>query len=187
MSAPLPPTPYPPPSAVVRVRSFVTRVLWTAIPFGSLGMCGWVPAVHAARRRRSPLGWWWLAGLSASAVLEIVLVSVSPGKGNGPAETSAGAFAVTHIITASIYAWRWCGPDDPGPQWQPGPYAGYGGGWMPAGYESQPPTPYTLPTQPYSPPSVVPPVPAAAANDMAAEIQAELRELRGFLGGGDAR
>lgn len=187
MSAPLPPTPYPPPSATARAWSFVARVLWTAIPPGTLGLCGWVPAVHAARRRRDPWGWWWLAGLVAAAVAEIVLVSVTPAKGKGPTETLAGAFAVTYIIVASIYAWRWCGPDNPGPRWQPGPHAGYGGEWMPAGYESPPRTPYTVPTQPYSARANVPPVPAAAANDMAAEIQAELRELRGFLGGEDAR
>jgi len=58
---------------------------------------------------------------------------------------------------------------------------------MPAGYESAPPTAYTLQAPPYAVPVVAPPVPSPAANDMAAEIQAELRELRGFLGGEDVR
>lgn len=191
MSAPLPPpTPYPPPSAAVRARSLVTRVLWTAIPFASFGLLAWVPAVHVARRRRTPQAWGWLLGLAVSAVSEIVLVETMPPRLKG----LAGGFAIAYIITASVYAWRKCGAEHPGTQ--AGPYPGYHAGWMPAGYEAGPPTPYPTYTQPYSvfPAAIPVPAPAtapapasAAANDMAAEIQAELRELRGFLGGEDAR
>ena len=193
MSAPQPPpTPYPPPSAAVRARLFVTRTLWTAIPVATLGFLGWVPAVHIARRRRTRSAWIWLAGLVAALVCEIVMLEVLPTR----VQAITGGFTLTCIITATVYAWQGCGDDYPVAR-RP-PYPVYGAGWMPIGYESAPPTPYPAPTQPYSaamavpatpaqtiPP--VPPVPPAAANDMAAEIQAELRELRGFLGGEDAR
>lgn len=178
MSAPQPPsTPYPPPSAAVRAGSFVARVLWTVIPVGSVGLLGWVPAVHIARRRRTPASWWWLAGMVAGTVGECVLVYLVPGDKHGSPEAGAGAFALSYLITATVYAWRGCGPEPTrrqpeAPYPNPYPHPGYGGAaWPPATFGSAPPTPY----------------PAAAAHDMAAEIQADLRELRGFLGGEDAR
>jgi hypothetical protein len=205
MSAPLPPpTPYPPPSAVVRARNLVTRILWTALPIGTLGLCGWVPALHIARRRRTPASWWWLAALAAATVGECVLVWLVPSQEHGSKETAAGTFTVTYLITATVYAWRGNGADLP--VLRPAPYPGYGA-WMPVGYGSAPPAPqasmpqpypaapgtpagsavFAAPTAPAAPAAPIPPSSAAAASDMAAEVQAELRELRGFLGGEDAR
>ncbi|MEY9860016.1 hypothetical protein ABH935_005650 [Catenulispora sp. GAS73] len=187
MSAPQPPSAYyPPPSAAVRAGSFVARVLWTVIPVVSVGLLGWVPAVHVARRRRTPASWWWLAGMVAGMVGECVLVYLVPGDKHGNAEAGAGAFALSYLITATVYAWRGCGPGparrrpEAAPYPNPYPHPGYGSAaWPPAAFGSAPSTPYPAP--------VVPAVPAAAAHAMAAEIQADLRELRGFLGGEDAR
>lgn len=196
MSAPLPPTPYPPPSAAVRVRSYVMRLLWTLIPFGTVGLCGWVPALHIARRRRTPASWWWLTGLVAGMVAEVTVVELIPKNTNFLGSLTGDTVVIGYLITATVYAWRGCGPGLPAlrpvsPPWS-GPVPGY-----PAapGYPSTlvgptaPATPSAAfpPIQPMPPVSPVSPVPAAAASDMAAEVQAELRELRGFLGGEDAR
>ena len=160
MKAPQPPTPHPPPpSTAARAGSFVARVLWTVLPSATLGLAGWVPAVHIARERRTWEAWIWLAGLLAATVCEIVLVEVMPD-GN----VLAGFFLVAYLITATVYAWQGCGAK---PLMQsPTAY----GAWIPADYEHYRAAPYP-----------------AAATDMAAEIQADLRELRGFLGGGEAR
>lgn len=160
MKAPQPPAPHPQPSAVARAGNFVARVLWTVLPSATLGLAGWVPAVHIARRRRTRAAWIWLAGLVAAAVGEIVLLEMTPD-GN----LFAGFFAVAYLITATVYAWHGCGVEPPAPS-----PAGYGP-WTPASYEHYNAALY----------------PAPAATDMAAEIQADLRELRGLLGGGEAR
>jgi hypothetical protein len=187
MSAPLPPPSGPPPSTVARAGSLVARILWTMIPFGTLGLCGWAPAVHIARRRRTAESWWWLAALVAGTIGEIVLVSVVP-QGHGSGQFDAGLYVVSYLITASVYAWRGCGPERTVP---PHLSAGYGAAWMAGQYGSATPaspTTFVAPATPFSFAPATPPMPpAASASDMAAEIQAELRELRGFLGGEDAR
>jgi hypothetical protein len=191
MSPQQPPlSPYPPQSAVVRAQTFASRFLWTTIPVLTVGLLGWVPALHVARSRRTPKGWWWFVGLLAGAVGECVLVGTVPSTSHGNAETFSGTFCLGYIITATVYAWKGCGA----PPRVPGS-AGYATTmWMATTLDGTPyPPPYPV-SFPVAPP--VPPVPAptaaaastpVSAADMAAEVQADLRELRGFLGGGDAR
>jgi hypothetical protein len=92
MSAPQP-TSYPQPSAyasaVEWTQAFVARVLWTALPFGSLGLLGWVQALRVARRR-TPKAWWWLAGLAGAAGVECVLLVVVPSNTKGDSGAAAG-------------------------------------------------------------------------------------------------
>ncbi|MEY9903922.1 hypothetical protein ABIA35_000128 [Catenulispora sp. MAP12-49] len=215
MSAPhQSPTPYSPPSAAARAGSLAIRVLWTVIPFGTLGLAAWVPALHIARRRRTTKAWGWLAANVAGTVGECVLVATVPANGHGSAGdagTGAGFYCVAFFIAATVYAWRGCGPGLPKPVRRPVAYGGYGAAWSqtlpypnpnpnpnpnpmaataPAFYPVNAPGPGPL-SAPVAAPAV-PLVPAAAAHDMAAqdmaaEIQAELRELRGFLGGEEAR
>jgi hypothetical protein len=205
MSPPQPPlSPYPPQSAGVRARTFASRFLWTTIPLLSGGLLGWVPALHVARRRRTPKAWWWFAGLLQGTVVECVLVVMQPTNsttGHGDTGNFAGAFSLASIITATAYSWISCKALPP----LPDPYAGYANTmWMPTKPEGTPypaPSPTvtvppgtpgpSFPSAPPVAPVPAPPAPApaaaTAASEMAAEVQAELRELRGFLGGEDAR
>ena len=218
MSAPQP-TPYPQPSAyanvVERTQAFVVRVLWTALPFGSLGLLGWVQALRVARRRRTPKAWWWLAGLAGATVVECLLVTLVPSKTEDGSGAAAGGFVVTYIITASVYNWQQSS-GMPRLGARPGPYPLTATAWMPSPFEGGTPVvpvmmvPVSPTPQPMAPMQVMPgqqpaaqpqeplqpvaqtpvaqtPVPQTQAPDMAAEVQAELRELRGLLGGGDAR
>jgi hypothetical protein len=191
---------------VQRITALVVRILWTMLPFGSLGLFGWAPALSIARRRRTRAAYWWLGALSGSAVLEVVLLVVVPSKNAGAAGTAAGTFVVAFIGTASVYAWR--GKGDPPLPRRPHVY-GYpltyqypvavpATAMLPSPFDQTPapaprpaPTPAPTPTRlfPAAPtlPPVPPPVPSTApASDLAAEVQADLRELRGLLGGGDA-
>lgn len=222
MSVPLPPSaPFSPRSRGARTRETAARILWAAIPFWTVGLAGWAPAVHIARRRRTRAAWWWVAALAASTVAEVVVVELIP-KNAGIAESFIGDVVVLgYLITATVYAWRGCGPDLPplrSPQAAahlypyPYPHPGYGDAvWQPEPFGSEHSMSFPAPTLPYpgapvgagipvrpAPPTpavshaipptpAVSPVPAAAAHDMAAhdmaaEIQADLRELRGFLG-----
>lgn len=231
MSAPQP-TSYPQPSAyasaVEWTRVFVVRVLWTALPFGSLGLLGWVQALRVARRRRTPKTWWWLAGLAGAAVVECVLLVVVPSNTKDDSGAAAGGFVVTYIITASVYNWL-NSKDMRRVRVRVGPYPVAPTAWMPSPFDGTPVMPVmpvmvvpvagaastpvagvavpgqvAMPGQPVAraqesaAPESAAPVSQAqrqpqlkeqgrGESDMAAEVQAELRELRGLLGGGDAR
>ena len=184
MSAHQPPSAsFPPPSRSRRTRELTARILWAAIPFWTVGIAGWAPAVHIARRRRTRAAWWWVAALAASTVAEFAAVELIPRHADVGESFIGDTVVLGYLITATVYAWRGCGPDLPAlrpvPQPQPQPWHG--------AVPTTPPPP-TTPTTPTTP-TAIPAVPArsSAAHDMAAEIQADLRELRGFLGGEDAR
>jgi hypothetical protein len=180
MSPPQPPSSRPWQSAGTRAQTFVSRFLWTTIPFLTVGILGWVPALHVARQRRTARAWWWFWGLLAATAGEFLLVELVPAKGSAWG-TFAGAFCLVYIITATVYAWKSCVALPPlsGP---PPQYPDYPNTvWISSGA-----APIPAPTIQAS---TVSPSAAgySAASDMAAEVQAELRELRGLLGGEDAR
>jgi len=193
MSAPLPPSaPFPPPSPGTRARGLAARILWAAVPFWTVGIAGWAPAVHIARRRRTREAWWWVAALAASTVAEFVVVELIPKKANVEESFIGDTVVLGYLITATVYAWRGCGPDLPAlrpvppqpwygaaPTVAPMPFPG------PAPLSAPAPTPTAAPTATAA--ILAAPAGSGAAQDLAAEIQADLRELRGFLGGEDAR
>ncbi|WP_370370573.1 hypothetical protein [Catenulispora sp. GP43] len=169
------------------------RVLWTAIPFWTVGICGWVPAVHIARRRRTARAWWWVAAFVGAMVAEFVVVELIPKNANTWESLIGDTVVLGYLITATVHAWKGCGPGLPALR-PAAEQPWYGQSPLPAA-TPVPPThlyPATFVAPGFAPTAtsaapVVPPVTAAAAHDMAAEVQAELRELRGLLGGGDAR
>jgi len=191
MSAPQPSSAsFPPPSRGRRTRELTARILWAAIPFWTVGIAGWAPAVHIARRRRTRAAWWWVAALAASTVAEFVAVELIPRNADFGESFIGDTVVLGYLITATVYAWRGCGPDLPvlRPVPQPQPWHGAVPTTAPPPPPPPPPpspTALTTPTTPTAIPAV--PTGSSAAHDMAAEIQADLRELRGFLGGEDAR
>lgn len=174
-------------SYAVPVRIVMRRVLWTLVPIGSLGLLGWVPPLRIALRRKTPAAWLWLAGSAAGAALVIVLTSTvrQPGLKDTP-PTWVGAIELVNIISTAVYtgmAGKVLTPK-PGPTRLPPltrdayGYGRYPG--QPAAYLSPPPI---VAPPVVTPPVVVPPVvPSNAVDAAAAEVQAELRELRDFLG-----
>ncbi|MEZ0106670.1 hypothetical protein ABH920_000651 [Catenulispora sp. EB89] len=201
MSAPLPPSaPFPPPSRGTRTRGLAARILWAAVPFWTVGIAGWAPAVHIARRRRTREAWWWVAALAASTVAEFVVVELIPKKANVEESFIGDTVVLGYLITATVYAWRGCGADLPAlrpvsPPVPPQPWYGAAPTIAPMPFPA--PAPMSAPAPTPAPAATVAPTPTAAilaaptgsgaAQDMAAEIQADLRELRGLLGGEDAR
>jgi len=187
--------------------------LWTTVPTISLGLFAWAPAVHIARQRRTSDAWWWLATFVASTITEVVLVEVVPTDAGGVEGALPGVFLLAYLITASVYAWRGCGPRPAAPSMYP---AAYVDAWhqpthpgsaqpmptpMPTHAAMHAPAPMPTPAPGYMPaPAPMPTAPPTMAasgawpgttppadDNMAAEVQAELRELRGFLGGEDVR
>lgn len=176
------------------------RVLWTLVPIGSLGLLGWVPPLRIAIRRKTPAAWLWFAGSAGAAVLIIVLVStVRTSAIDDTPPGWVGWIELLNIIFTAIYtgiATKALTPKPRpmpfSPQAQDGYGNGYGYGYgynsgygpqagRPEDYRPTMPVavPPVMPQQPVMPQPVVAPSAAQAA---AAEVQAELRELRDLLG-----
>lgn len=184
------------------------RVLWTLVPVGSLGLLGWVPPLRIAFRRKTLAGWLWFAASAASFVLVIVLTStLHTSAVDDTPPTWVGGVEILNIIFTALYtavaskaltpkpntaqvapqAWERAGygysygPPIPAAPAQPAQAApDYGYGRYPAAAAAYPSAaPADAPTT-VTPPTVTPPT--VAPNAMAAEVQAELRELRDLLG-----
>ncbi len=179
------------------------RVLWTLVPIGSLGLLGWVPPLRIAFRRKNATAWLWFAGSAAAFVLVIVLTStVRVSDVDNTPPTWVGLVEILNIIFTALYTAVASKALTPKPKPAPVPPAawdvpgrgygyGYGYGYAPApapapaagyGYGGYPAPPQAYPT---APPVAEPS--SARPNDVAAEVQAELRELRDLLGESAAR
>jgi hypothetical protein len=152
------------------------RVVWTLVPIASLGLLGWVPPLRIALRTRTLAAWLSFAGSAAGTVLVIVLVSTvrkAPGSKDNPSAW-VGMIETLYIIAIAVYTGIATKVLTPKPRLKPlPPQVQNAYGW----YPGQPPA------YPPSPPNVAPPIVAPRAVDAAAaEVQAELRELRDLLG-----
>lgn len=177
------------------------RVLWTLVPIGSLGLLGWVPPLRIAFRRNTPAAWLWLAGSVVGIVLICVLVTTvrsAPNLKDSPPGW-VGVIEIIYIISTAVYTGIATKVLTPKPRLMPPPVQvresydrgydrGYGYGrypGQPAAHLPPPPVdvlPVDVPTV-IVPSAVAPRVVAPNAVDAAAaEVRAELRELRDFLG-----
>lgn len=92
---------YPDPSSSQRWRSLVTW-LWAFIPLLSVGILGWVPAVHAWVRLRERAQLFWMLLLCTITVMEFVLISLDPTVDNPAAEATMATVASTALIPTTI-------------------------------------------------------------------------------------
>lgn len=165
------------------------RVLWTLVPLGSLGLLGWVPPLRIAFRKKTPAAWLWFAGFAAAFVVIMVLAGTVHGSAEDDTPDWIGDVEVFNMIITALYtaiASKALTPKPKAALFPPQPldFPGYGYGHRPVpapapgyGYGGYPAAPAAYP--PASP--VAGPVPAGP-NAMAAEVQAELRQLRDLLG-----
>ena len=173
------------------------RVLWTLVPIGSLGLLGWVPPLRIAFRTKSAAGWLWFAGSAAAFVLVIVLTStVRVSDVDDTPPSWVGVVEILNIIFTALYTALASKVLTPKPKPAPAPAAawdlpGRGYGYVPAPVPA--PAPgygyggYPAPQQAYPPAPPAAEPSAARPNEVAAEVQAELRELRDLLGESAAR
>ncbi|MBS2536904.1 hypothetical protein KGQ20_29485 [Catenulispora sp. NF23] len=208
-------TPSPPRRlrAVTQLRpsqaaALIIRVLWALVPIVSVGTAAWVPSmVFALRRPRKRRAKIWFAVFLTGVAGFITLLIVVPGdrkSSGGGAQLFAGTYTVVYILGASVHAF--IASKDPRPLRERSGAGSAMQGYSPTPWQPTPWQPTFLqhpqygqlpqfapqmhdgqqPPVGYSPPPAWPAPTRPPLDDTAAEVQAELRELRKMLDEGRA-
>lgn len=193
----------PQPRPAGRWAVIVLRVLFTALPVVTIGVCAWGSLLRLALVLRRPLDWVLTPIVAALGIAGFVMVGVSDGDNSWPSNTGMTFLLVCALITPAYFLvvdiraaqtrqpaqgavpahpYPYATGSIPGPMPGPmaGPVLGNASGLMPGGRGVSPGTPgAAAPQYGYGQQQSAQPVPPAGPR--ISQVRAELDELSDYL------